>query len=110
MTVKATLVTPPPAPTPPSTITLEGITLAQGELIMAALRSFHSDGLLSATSDAKAVEDALESAGIVRKGRLPKAGRDPKKCRQFYVASKSEHSFVMKSVTDPAATDDGDDF
>ncbi len=100
--VKATFV--PPVPTE-GTITLEGLTIAQGELVMAALRSFRSSGLLSATKDAQAVEDALESAGICRKGRLPKAGRSGPS-RKYYVAKKTEHSFILQAVTDPSASDE----
>lgn len=104
MSVSAKRIQPP---MPEATITLEGLTIAQGELMMAVLRSFHTKNILSATKDAQALEDALESAGICRKGRLPKAGRVGP-TRKYYVANRSEHSIVLQTVTDPAASDEAD--
>lgn len=106
MSVSATVVVPPPVE---PTITLSGLTMAQAELMMAALRSFHTAGLLSATKDAQAVEDALQSAGVCRKGRLPKPGRKEGDYRRYYVADKSEHSVIIRAVTDPAASDEDEE-
>lgn len=96
MSAKSNVVTSEP------TITLSNLTFAQGELIMAALRSFHTeDGTATAIADAQDVEDALEAAGICRKGRLPTSKNGKTRTgpvRKYYVAAKSPHSLVMRSV------------
>ena len=101
----ATVVNHPPIPVP-STITLEGLTKAQAEIIMCCLRSMRTASD-AAAADKLAVVVALEAAGIARKGRLPVSPggriREDGNFRSFYVADADEHgqAFTIREVGEP---------
>lgn len=108
----ATVVNHPAIPVP-STITLEGLTKPQAEIVMCCLRSMRTESA-TAKADKLAVIQALEAAGIARKGRLPVSPqgriRESGPVRQFYVADEDAHgqAFTIREVSASRGAYDGD--